>query len=59
VAKKPLPLEPLNSLRKILFQQPAQELYTDSIRKWKRDLAGRDKEVVKEIAGDMLIDLGM
>ncbi len=39
-------------------QQVSQELYSYSAGRWTRDLKGEDKDTVKSIAGDLLIELG-
>lgn len=38
--------------------QVSQKLYSSSVGRWKRDLADEDKKMVKEVAGDLLIELG-
>jgi hypothetical protein len=38
--------------------QVSQSLYPSSIGRWEQDLSDQDKEKVKEVAGDLLIELG-
>src|SRR5262249_17282314 len=39
-------------------QQVSQPLYTRAVSRWKHDLEPADKQTVKEVAGDLLIELG-
>jgi hypothetical protein len=38
--------------------QVSRGLYTHSVGRWQRDLSDRDRETVKRIAGDLLVELG-
>jgi hypothetical protein len=39
-------------------EQVSRELYTSAVGRWQRDLSAADRQTVKEIAGDLLIELG-
>ena len=39
-------------------EQVARPLYETSIERWRNDLVGSARESVKEVAGDLLIELG-
>ncbi len=39
-------------------EQVSQPLYTRAVGRWRKDLSPEEQAVVKEIAGDLLIDLG-
>ena len=38
--------------------QVTKELYASAVGRWKQDMKPEHKPVVKEVAGDLLIDLG-
>jgi hypothetical protein len=38
--------------------QVSRPLYTASIGRWKQDMSPEDKQAVKDVAGDLLIELG-
>jgi hypothetical protein len=38
--------------------QVSRELYTSAVGRWQRDLNPKDKAAIKEVAGDLLIELG-
>jgi protein-tyrosine sulfotransferase len=39
-------------------EQVSRPLYSASIARWKADLTGEDKEAVKQVAGNLLVELG-
>ena len=39
-------------------EQVSKPLYTSAVGRWKQDLTGKAKRAVKEVAGDLLIELG-
>lgn len=39
-------------------EQVSKPLYTKAVRRWEKDLSDDDKQVVKDVAGDLLIELG-
>lgn len=39
-------------------EQVSKPLYTKALGRWEKDLTDEDKQVVKEIAGDLLIEIG-
>lgn len=39
-------------------EQVSKELYTSAVGRWQRDLKPEDKSAIKDVAGDLLVELG-